>query len=135
MPIKNGKLILQREVSDMSERFTVDPANLLSIGTVVALASSGSYEIVTSVGSSDIRTIGVVYSLDRTGNPFIALSGRCIVNVRGSVGKGDLLVLSSYNGMLVSNNSASRQDVMAKALTTNSLQHGQVECVFMGMLL
>ena len=30
MPIKNGKLILQREVSDMSERFTVDPANLLS---------------------------------------------------------------------------------------------------------
>jgi hypothetical protein len=133
MPIKNGKLILQREVSDMSERFTVDPANLLSIGTVVALASSGSYEIVTSVGSSDIRTIGVVYSLDRTGNPFIALSGRCIVNVRGSVGKGDLLVLSSYNGMLVSNNSASRQDVMAKALTTNSLQHGQVECVFMGM--
>ena len=90
MPIKNGKLILQREVSDMSERFTVDPANLLSIGTVVALASSGSYEIVTSVGSSDIRTIGVVYSLDRTGNPFIALSGRCIVNVRGSVGKGDL---------------------------------------------
>ena len=114
----------------MSERFTVDPANLLSIGTVVALASSGSYEIVTSVGSSDIRTIGVVYSLDRTGNPFIALSGRCIVNVRGSVGKGDLLVLSSYNGMLVSNNSASRQDVMAKALTTNSLQHGQVECVF-----
>ena len=133
MPIKNGKLILQREVSDMSERFTIDPANLLSIGTVVALASSGSYEIVTSVGSSDIRTIGVVYSLDRTGNPFIALSGRCIVNVRGSVGKGDLLVLSSYNGMLVSNNSASRQDVMAKALTTNSLQHGQVECVFMGM--
>lgn len=133
MPIKNGKLILQREVSDMSERFTVDPANLLSIGTVVALASSGSFEIVTSVGSSDIRTIGVVYSLDRTGNPFIALSGRCIVNVRGSVGKGDLLVLSSYNGMLVSNNSASRQDVMAKALTTNSLQHGQVECVFMGM--
>ena len=133
MPIKNGKLILQREVSDMSERFTVDPANLLSIGTVVALASSGSYEIVTSVGSSDIRTIGVVYSLDRTGNPFIALSGRCIVNVRGSVGKGDILVLSSYNGMLVSNNSASRQDVMAKALTTNSLQHGQVECVFMGM--
>tara|TARA_Y100000114_G_C11586774_1_gene243775 strand:+ start:236 stop:637 length:402 start_codon:yes stop_codon:yes gene_type:complete len=133
VPIKNGKLILQREVSDMSERFTVDPANLLSIGTVVALASSGSYEIVTSVGSSDIRTIGVVYSLDRTGNPFIALSGRCIVNVRGSVGKGDLLVLSSYNGMLVSNNSASRQDVMAKALTTNSLQHGQVECVFMGM--
>ena len=133
MPIKNGKLILQREVSDMSERFTVDPANLLSIGTVVALASSGSYEIVTSVGSSDIRTIGVVYSLDRTGNPFIALSGRCIVNVRGSVGKGALLVLSSYNGMLVSNNSASRQDVMAKALTTNSLQHGQVECVFMGM--
>ena len=133
MPIKNGKLILQREVSDMSERFTVDPANLLSIGTVVALASSGSYEIVTSVGSSDIRTIGVVYSLDRTGNPFIALSGRCIVNVRGSVGKGDLLVLSSYNGMLVSNNSASRKDVMAKALTTNSLQHGQVECVFMGM--
>ena len=75
----------------------------------------------------------MVYSLDRTGNPFIALSGRCIVNVRGSVGKGDLLVLSSYNGMLVSNNSASRQDVMAKALTTNSLQHGQVECVFMGM--
>ena len=133
LTIKNGKLILQREVSDMSERFTVGPANLLSIGTVVALASSGSYEIVTSVGSSDIRTIGVVYSLDRTGNPFIALSGRCIVNVRGSVGKGDLLVLSSYNGMLVSNNSASRQDVMAKALTTNSLQHGQVECVFMGM--
>ena len=40
MPIKNAKLILQREVSDMSERFTVDPANLLSIGTVVALASS-----------------------------------------------------------------------------------------------
>ena len=47
--------------------------------------------------------------------------------------KSDILVLSSYNGMLVSNNSASRQDVMAKALTTNSLQHGQVECVFMGM--
>ena len=35
MPIKNGRLILQREVSDFSERFTVDPNNLLSVGTFV----------------------------------------------------------------------------------------------------
>ena len=54
-----------KEKSLICRAFTVG-ANLLSIGTVVALASSGSYEIVTSVGSSDIRTIGVVYSLDRT---------------------------------------------------------------------
>ena len=45
MPIKNGRLILQREVSDFAERFTVDPANLLSVGTFVRLATSGDYEI------------------------------------------------------------------------------------------
>jgi hypothetical protein len=117
MPIKNGKLILQREVSDFSERFTVDPANLLSVGTVVSMASSGNYEIA------------VIYSLDRTVNPYVALKGRCIVNVRGTVAKGDILILSAYQGMLETNNAASFEAIKARSLTVNSLQHGQVECV------
>ncbi len=129
MPIKNGKLILQREVSDFSERFTVDPNNLLSVGTVVSMASSGNYEIAVSSGNTDGRVIGVIYSLDRTVNPYVALKGRCIVNVRGTVAKGDILILSAYQGMLETNNAASFEAIKARSLTVNSLQHGQVECV------
>ena len=129
MPIKNGKLILQREVSDFSERFTVDPTNQLSVGTVCAMAASGNFEVVISSGASDGRVIGVIYSLDRSANPYVAIKGRCIVSVRGAVAKGDVLVLSSYKGMLEANNSADFAIIKARALTANTLQHGQVECV------
>lgn len=129
MPIKNGRLILERQISDFSERFTVDPDNLLSIGTFVRLATSGNYEIEITTGSSDNRAIGVIYALDRTSNPYVALSGRCIVNVRGSVSKGDVLVLSTSKGKLVVDNGASFQNVKAVALTTNSKEHGQVEAL------
>ena len=129
MPIKNGRLILERQVSDLAERFTVDPANLLSIGTVVRIATSGTYDIAISTGASDNKTIGIVYSLDKTPNPYVAVAGRCIVNVRGSVAKGDTLVLSEYQGMLKTNNGAGFDIVKAIALTANSLQHGQVECI------
>jgi len=129
MPIKNGRLVLQREVSDFSERFTIDPNNLLSVGTFVRTATSGSYEIEVTTGASDNKAFGVIYSLDRTNNPYVALKGRCIVNVRGTVNKGDTLVLSAYKGMLTTDNGAAFADVKALALTTNSLQHGQVECV------
>jgi hypothetical protein len=129
MPIKNGRLILERQISDFAERFTVDPNNLLEVGTVVSLASSGNYEIRVSNGTGDNRVIGVIYALDKTGNPYVALMGRCIVNVRGSVGKGDALVLNSSYGKLSANNGASFQDVKAVALTTNSKEHGQVECL------
>lgn len=128
MPIRNGKLILERQVSDFAERFTIDPTALLSVGTVVRLATSGSYEIETSTGSSDNKTIGVIYSLDRTNNPFVALKGRCLVNTRGAVAKGDTLVLSSSKGKLTTNNGASFTDVKAIALTADSREHGQVEC-------
>lgn len=129
MPIKNGRLVLEREVSDFAERFTIDPTNLLSVGTVCRLATSGNYEIEVSQGTSDNRVIGVIYSLDRTNNPYVALAGRCIVKVRGSVGKGDALVLSEYKGMLKTNNGAAFSDVKAVALTTNSNEHGEVECL------
>tara|TARA_B100000085_G_C18400273_1_gene454282 strand:+ start:31 stop:432 length:402 start_codon:yes stop_codon:yes gene_type:complete len=129
MPIKNGRLILQREVSDFSERFTIDPNNLLSVGTFVRVATSGTFDIEVTTGSSDNRAIGVIYSLDRTNNPYVALKGRCIVKVRGTVAKGDRLVLSDYKGMLVTNNSANIQDVKAVALTANSIQHGEVEAI------
>ena len=129
MPIKNGRLILQWEVSDFSERFTVDPNNLLSVGTFVRAATSGTFEIEVTTGSTDNKAIGVIYSLDRTNNPYVALSGRCIVKVRGTVAKGDTLVLSDYKGMLVTDNAAAFENVKALALTTNSAQHGEVECV------
>ena len=129
MPIKNGRLILQREVSDFAERFTVDPSNLLSIGTFVRLATSGDYEIAVTTGASDNKAFGVIYSLDRTNNPYVAMSGRCIVKVRGTVAKGDTLVLSDYKGMLTTDNSASFENVKALAITTNSKQHGEVEAV------
>jgi len=129
MPIKNGRLILERQISDFAERFTVDPNNLLEVGTVCSLAQSGNYEIRVTNGTGDNRVIGVIYALDKTGNPYVALMGRCIVNVRGSVGKGDALVLSESFGKLKSNNGASFQDVKAVALTTNSQEHGQVECL------
>ena len=128
MPIRNGKLILERQVSDFAERFTIDPTALLSVGTVVRLATSGSYEIEVSTGSSDNKTIGVIYSLDRTNNPYVALKGRCLVNTRGAVAKGDTLVLSSSKGKLTTNNGASFTDVKAIALTPDSREHGQVEC-------
>ena len=129
MPLRNGKLILERQVSDFAERFTVDPSNLLSVGTVVGLATSGNYEIVISTGSSDNKTIGIVYSLDRTDNPYVALSGRCLVNTRGAVAKGDTLVLSSSKGKLTTNNAASFEIVKAIAMTADAREHGQVECV------
>lgn len=129
MPIKNGRLILQREVSDFSERFTIDPNNLLSVGTFVRVATSGTFDIEVTTGSSDNRAIGVIYSLDRTNNPYVALKGRCIVKVRSTVAKGDRLVLSDYKGMLVTNNSANIQDVKAVALTANTAQHGEVEAI------
>lgn len=129
MPIKNGRLILERQISDFSERFTIDPNNLLQIGTFVRLATSGSYEIEVTQNSSDNRAVGVIYALDRTSNPYVALIGRCIVNVRGSVAKGDALVLSDSKGKLVVNNGAAAADVKAVALTTNSLEHGQVEAL------
>jgi hypothetical protein len=127
MPIKNGRLILERQISDFSERFTVDPNNLLSIGTFCRLASSGNYEIEITTGSSDNRAIGIIYALDRTSNPYVALKGRCIANVRGTVNKGDALVLSTSKGKLVANNGAAQADVKAVALTANSKEHGQVE--------
>ena len=129
MPIKNGRLILQREVSDFAERFTVDPNNLLSVGTFVRLATSGDYEIAVTTGSTDNKAFGVIYSLDRTNNPYVAMSGRCIAKVRGTVAKGDTLVLSDYKGMLVTDNAASFENVKALAITTNTLQHGEVEVV------
>ena len=129
MPIKNGRLILQREVSDFAERFTVDPSNLLSVGTFVRLATSGDYEIAVTTGASDNKAFGVIYSLDRTTNPYVAMSGRCNVKVRGTVAKGDTLVLSDYKGMLTTDNSASFENVKALAITTNSKQHGEVEAV------
>lgn len=129
MPIKNGRLILERQISDFAERFTVDPNNLLEIGTVVSLASSGNYEIRVSNGTGDNRVIGVIYALDKTGNPYVALAGRCIVNVRGTVNKGDALVLNASYGKLSANNGASFQDVKAVAITSNSQEHGQVECL------
>ena len=129
MPIKNGRLILQREVSDFAERFTVDPNNLLSVGTFVRLATSGNYEIEVTTGDTDNKAFGIIYSLDRTNNPYVAMSGRCIAKVRGTVAKGDTLVLSPYKGMLVTDNAASFENVKALALTTNSLQHGEVEAV------
>ena len=129
MPIKNGRLILQREVSDFAERFTVDPNNLLSVGTFVRLATSGNFEIEVTTGADDNKAFGVIYSLDRTNNPYVAMNGRCIVKVRGTVAKGDTLVLSDYKGMLVTNNSAAFADVKALAITTNSAQHGEVEAV------
>lgn len=128
MPLRNGKLILERQVSDFAERFTVDPNNLLSVGTVVALATSGSYEIVISSGASDNKTIGILYSLDRTDNPYVALTGRCLVNTRGAVAKGDTLVLSASKGKLTTNNGASFDIVKAIAMTADSREHGQVEC-------
>lgn len=128
MPIKNGRLILQREVSDFAERFTIDPNNLLSVGTFVR-ADSGSFDIAVTTGADDNKAIGVIYSLDKTSNPYVALNGRCIVNVRGTVAKGDTLVLSAYKGLLTVNNSAAFSDVKALALTANTLQHGQVEAV------
>ena len=48
------------------------------------------------------------------------MSGRCIVKVRGTVAKGDTLVLSDYKGMLVTDNAAAFENVKALALTTNS---------------
>lgn len=128
MPIRNGKLVLERQVSDFAERFTIDPNNLLSVGTFVALATSGSYEIVVTSGSSDNKAIGIIYSLDRTQNPYVALKGRCLVNTRGAVAKGDTLVLSSSKGKLTTNNAAAFADVKAIALTADSNEHGQVEC-------
>lgn len=129
MPLRNGKLILERQVSDFAERFTIDPNNLLSVGTVVRLATSGSYEIEVSQGSGDNKTIGIIYALDRTNNPYVALSGRCVVNTRGAVSKGDTLVLSSSKGKLTTNNGAGFDIVKAIAMTSDSREHGQVECV------
>jgi hypothetical protein len=128
MPIRNGKLILERQVSDFAERFTIDPSGLLSVGTFVALATSGNFEIVVTSGSSDNKAIGVIYSLDRTNNPYVALTGRCLVNTRGAVAKGDTLVLSSSQGKLTTNNAASFDAVKAIALTADANEHGQVEC-------
>jgi len=128
MPIKNGRLILQREVSDFAERFTIDPANLLSVGTFVR-AAAGTYDIAVTTGADDNKAIGVIYSLDKTSNPYVALTGRCIVSVRGTVSKGDTLVLSAYKGMLTVDNAADFAAVKAIALTDNTLQHGQVEAI------
>lgn len=129
MPLRNGRLVLERQVSDFAERFTVDPNNLLSVGTVVGLATSGNYELAITTGASDNKAIGVIYALDRSSNPYVALKGRCIVNTRGVVAKGDTLVLSSSKGKLTTNNAAAFQDVKAMAITTTNDEHGQVECI------
>lgn len=127
MPMKNGRLILERQVSDFAERFTVDPNNLLSIGTAVR-ATTGTYEIAVC-GSDDNNYIGVIYSLDQTSYPYVALMGRCIVKVRGSVTKGNRLALNSYNGFMSQTSSTGTGHVRAIALTSQSDQHGQVEAV------
>jgi hypothetical protein len=129
MPLRNGRLVLERQVSDFAERFTVDPNNLLSVGTFVGLATSGNYELAITTGSGDNKAIGVIYALDRSSNPFVALKGRCIVNTRGVVAKGDTLILSSSKGKLTANNGAAFELVKAIAISTTNEEHGQVEAV------
>ena len=102
MPLKNGRLILERQLSDFAERFTIDPNNLLSIGTAVRVTTSGSFDIEVCQSSSDDNYIGVIYALERTSFPYVAMMGRCIVNVRNSVSKGDNIQLDSSKGFFTS---------------------------------
>lgn len=132
MPIKNGRLILERQISDFAERFTIDPNNLLSVGTAVRLASSGNYEIQVCDDSDDNRFIGVIYSLDRTGNPYVALMGRCIVQTRGTVNKGDPLILNSSKGKFNASTGTGQYNRRAVALTSTTDEHGTVEAVLVG---
>jgi hypothetical protein len=120
---------IKRDVSDFAERYTVDPAFLVEEGTVVRLATSGAYEVIATQGSASserARVVGIVYALDRTSSPYIAMIGKCFALVRGSVGKGDLLVLNDSYGKLSVNNSAAPADVVAIAMETNSLEHGKI---------
>jgi hypothetical protein len=120
---------IKRDISDFAERYTVDPALLLEEGTVVRLTTSGAYEIIATQGSASSergRVLGIVYALDRTTSPYIAMIGKCFALVRGSVSKGDLLVLNDSHGKLSSSNGASPADVVAIAMEANSLEHGKI---------
>ena len=127
MPLKNGKLILERQVSDFAERFTIDPNNLLSIGTAVR-ATTGTYEIKVTQSSSDDNYIGVIYALPRTSFPYVALMGRCIENVRNSVTKGDNIQLDTSKGFFTSGGGGGT-GCRGVALTSQSQEHGQVEAI------
>jgi hypothetical protein len=120
---------IKRDISDFAERFTVDPALLLEEGTVVRCTTSGAYEIIATQGSASTeraRVVGIVYALDRTTSPYIAMVGKCFALVRGSVSKGDLLVLNDSYGKLSANNGAGVADVVAVAMEANSLEHGKI---------
>tara|TARA_Y100001937_G_scaffold58434_2_gene80134 strand:- start:4296 stop:4700 length:405 start_codon:yes stop_codon:yes gene_type:complete len=128
MPLKNGRLILERQLSDFAERFTIDPNNLLSIGTAVRVTTSGSFDIEVCQSSSDDNYIGVIYALERTSFPYVAMMGRCIVNVRNSVSKGDNIQLDSSKGFFTSGGGGSLS-CRGIALTSQSNEHGQVEAI------
>jgi len=120
--------------ADLAERYGADA--VYEYGTVLVIG--GDKEVTVTDKYADTRVAGIVsknpaYMMnseagtDET-HPFIALKGRVLCKVVGSINKGDLLVTSNYPGYAASWAShAEEGSVIGKALGTQSEGFGVIE--------
>jgi hypothetical protein len=120
--------------ADLAERYAADA--VYEYGTVLVIG--GNKEVTVTDKYADTRVAGIVsknpaYMMNsEAGNdethPFIALKGRVLCKVVGSINKGDLLVTSVYPGHAASWASHAQEgSVIGKALGTQSEGFGVIE--------
>ena len=129
----------QLNESSVAERFLTDA--VYDEGTVVIFG--GTNEITVTVTENDTRVAGVIVNNPATlmnaqaGNstthPAVALSGRALCKVYGTVNKGDLLVSSTYAGYAIATTTPVIGSVIGKAITSNASGFGTVE-ISVGMM-
>jgi hypothetical protein len=120
--------------ADLAERYAAD--KVYEYGTVLVIG--GDKEVTVTDKYADTRVAGIVsknpaYMMnseagtDET-HPYIALKGRVLCKVVGSINKGDLLVTSTFPGYAASwAPHAQEGSVIGKALGTQSEGFGVIE--------
>jgi len=119
--------------ADLAERYEADAE--YDEGTVLVLG--GDKEVTTTNQFADTRVAGIVsknpaYMMNSSaGNdnthPYIALKGRVLCKVIGSIKQGDLIVTSSVPGFGCASSSAIAGAIIGKALGSQSEGFGVVE--------
>jgi hypothetical protein len=122
--------------ADLAEKYTCDET--LPVGTVVAVAMGGEYEVVEFDFDTAFNVVGVVsenpahlMNSESAGLP-IALTGRVPVRVVGEIRRGDFIVASSVNkGCAIKGSFDNNYERKIGFVLETNLQDGEkmVECI------
>ena len=115
----------QAQYADLAERYSADA--VYDEGHVVILG--GAQEITESTQENDTRIAGVIserwaYLMNQQEDgPAVALKGKVLCKVVGSVSKGDLLVSSSTPGHAVASDTANPMAIIGRSMVDDANTH------------